>query len=918
VEIVGRSVELEMISAFLDGTTPARALLLRGEAGLGKTVLWQHVAAEARARGCALFASQPTQSETRLSFAALGELVSEVSDATMDALPDPQRKALDVALRRAPGVLADQLAISMAFVALLTSTSRSAPVFVVVDDAQWVDVPSIRVLEFALRRTVEQQVRFVLAVREGEAAPLADALLRAFPEPATRTLDLRPLSLGALHHMFSSHLGQHFPRPTLVKLAHASGGNPMVALEIARALLESGEHLAPGSPLPVSRSLRQLLGRRIVRLPRATREALLVMAVSADPDDRTVARALAIDDAQELLAPAEAAGIVELKRGRLRFGHPLMASVVHGAASPARLRALHGRLAAMMTDTEERARHLALSTEGADEGVASALEEAASHARQRGAPDAAAELMTLARTYTPKIDTASRTRRLLAAGETMLEAGDLAAGRRLLETAVAEMPSDADRARALLLLATIRWYDDVVAALRVAEEALVDAADDATLQGRIHTRLALFATDQERSAAHSEAAVRLIDPDEDPSLLAFALFGVFYEQVQSGQAVRRDLFERALAIEPERPTWEVTTIPALWWKYTDDYSRSRDRLHLHLRWARETGDASSDAELYAHLAELELWAGDWPLAERYADASVDAAEQMGQPLENASHRVQALVRAHLGRTAQARNAATAGQTAAAAAGDAALSAMYHSVLGFASLSDDDPTAADRYFSAVEEHLAEIGTREPLRSRSEPDHIEALVALGEFDRADALLATLEKRHRFLPRPWTSVVIPRSRAVVRAARGEVVAALADSEAAVAAADSLRSPFEVARTLLVHGQILRRANQRRAAGAALGEARRLFESLGAPLWSRRAMDEAARLGAHRNAGSSLTPTEREVARLAASGLTNRAVAERLFVSPKTVEANLARIYSKLGISSRAELGRVMETHKGGAVQA
>ncbi len=757
-------------------------------------------------------------------------------------------------------------------------------------------------------RIAAQDVRFVLAVRSGEAAPLADALLHALPDPATRTLELAPLSLGALHRLFTSRLARQFPRPTLVKLEQASGGNPLVALELARALIESGEDVAPGAPLPVSRSLRQLLGRRIVRLPRETRDALLVIAGSPHPDVEKVASTLGIEDADAVLRSAEAAGIVEVDRGGVRFAHPLMASVVYGAASPARLRDLHRRLAAVATDAEERARHLALSTETADEGIASALEEAASQASLRGAPDAAAEMMALARTLTPPTDAASATRRLLAAGEAMFEAGDSVAGRRLLESAVEAMPHDVDRARALLLLATIRWYDDVAAARRLGEEALADARGHATLQGRIHTRLALFSTDQEQSAAHSDAAVRLIQPDEDPSLLAFALFGSFYEKVHSGTAVPMELFVRALSLEPERPTWEVSTIPALWWKYTDDYERSRDRLLLHLRWARETGDASSDGDILAHLGELELWAGDWSLAERYADASVDAAEQMGQPLENVSHRAQALVRAHIGRTVEARTAAAAGQAAAAAADDPTLSAMYHTVLGFAALSDDDPTSADRYLSALGQEITAIGMCEPIRFRSEPDHIEALVALGELDRAEALVARLEARHRFLPRPWTGVVTPRSRALVCAARGDLGGAQHESEAAVAASASLASPFEVARTLLVHGQVLRRANQRRAAGEALAQAVAIFERLPAPLWAQRARDEAARLGARRDAGPTLTPSEREVAELAARGLTNREVAERLFVSPKTVEANLSRVYSKLAIRSRAELGRVM----------
>jgi len=857
--------------------------------------------------GHTVLAAQPTTSETRLSYAALGDLVAALPAAALEALPGPQQTALDLALLRSDGARTEHLAVSMALVSLLKWSATSAPVLVAIDDAQWIDAPTARVLEFAFRRATDQDVRFVLAVRSGEPAPLGDALLRAFPGSETWSVELAQLSLGALHHLFSSRLGQHFPRPTLVRLAQASQGNPLLALEIARALLESGESIAPGAPLPVPRSLRQLLSRRIVRLPHTTREALLVVAGLADPVIESVARALDVDvaDTEALLEPAEVAGVVEQDRGRLRFGHPLMASVVYGAASPTGLRDLHKRLAAVATSDEERARHLALSTQTADEAIAATLEQAATSARQRGAPDAAAELMALARTLTPMADAASRTRRLLAAAEAMFEAGDSMEARRLLEGAASEMPRAPDRARVLLLLATIRWYDGG-AAYAVGEEALVDAAQDEALQGRIHSRLALFAPDQEQAAAHSAAAVRLIDPNEDPSLLAFALFGSFYEQVQSSTAIRMDLLERALSLEPDRPTWEVSTIPALWWKYTDDYARARERLHRHLGWARETGDASSDGDLLAHLAELELWAGDWQLAEQYANASLDAAEQLGQPLENPSHRVHALVHAHLGRTAQARTAAAAGL--AATSDDPTLAAMYHTVLGFAALTDDDPVSADQSFSALEGQIAELGILEPIRFRWESDHIEALVALRQLDRAEALVARLEARHAFLPRPWTSVVIPRSRALVRLGRGNVEGAIHEAAEAVRATASLASPFEVARTLLVQGQILRRANQRRAAAAALAEAQRIFESLAAPAWASRARDEAARLGLRRDAGSALTPSEREVAMLAAQGLTNRAVADRLFVSPKTVEANLSRAYSKLGISSRAELGRVM----------
>lgn len=909
--ILGRDPEQAALSAFVaeEPDAPA-AVVLRGEAGMGKTTLWQSAVRQARERGDHVLVAQPTEFERHLSFAALADLLRDVTPEVMAAIPEPQRSGLDAALRRVDRPT-DPLAIGMGFVSVLSVLaapgSGSSRVLVAVDDIHWIDGPTARVLEFALRRATERGAGLLFAARSNEPAPVLDALSRAVPGDRIQFLDLGPLSLGALHRLLSARLGRQFARPILTRLQEASGGNPFVALEIAVALIESDEPVVAGLPLPVPASLRQLLGRRIARLPAATRAALLVISALGEAGEEKVATVLGVDDLEAVLAPAEAAGILASERPEIRFSHPMMAAVVYATASPRRLRDLHARLAALSSEVEGRARHLARSAEAPDATIATALEEAGRHARQRGAPDAGAELLAQAWTYTPTTDRAGMTRRLLAAGEVMLEAADTEAGRRLLEDAIALMPRGQDRARALLLLATIRWYDDAGAAHRLADEALQDAVGYPTLQGRIHSRMALFSGDADEAMAHHDQAVHLIDPDEDPSLLAFALFSRFYGGIEAGEPPALDLFERALDLEPERPGWEASTIPALWWKYTDQYPLARDRLHLHLRWARETGDASSDADLFAHLAELELWSGDWRRAEQYAEQSVDAAEQMGQPLSNSSHRIQALVWAHLGRTAQARAAARAGKEATPP-DDRMLSAMYRTVLGFAAISDADPAAAHGELAALEAELGQIHQVEPIRFRWEPDHLEALLALGEVVAAEAVLANLVRRHESLPRPWTAVVTPRSNALIIAARGDSERALEESGAAVAALTALHSPFEHGRTLLIHGQLLRRANQRRAAARALADAQAIFERLPAPLWAVRARVEAARLGRRRGAGTSLTPGEREVALLAAGGMTNQQVAATLFISPKTVEANLGRVYAKLGIHSRAELGRVM----------
>jgi DNA-binding CsgD family transcriptional regulator len=215
--------------------------------------------------------------------------------------------------------------------------------------------------------------------------------------------------------------------------------------------------------------------------------------------------------------------------------------------------------------------------------------------------------------------------------------------------------------------------------------------------------------------------------------------------------------------------------------------------------------------------------------------------------------------------------------------------------------------ADRQLSRADEIDAAIHVREPATERFQGDHAEAVIALDDLDRAEVLVARLEERARLIPRPWICTVSARCRALLLAARGDLEGALRSVQEALAAQESLDMPVERARTTLVLGQMLRRSKQRREARAAFEEALEAFEAVGATLWAKRARAELARVPVRRAPGD-LTPTEERIAGLAASGLTNRVIAEQIFVSPKTVESNLARVYRKLAIRSRAELGRAM----------
>ena len=801
-----------------------------------------------------------------------------------------------------------------ALTAVIRGRSEIGATIVAIDDAQWLDAPTARTLAFAVRRLSSARVGFLLSRRSGEDASLFEDIESALGDTALR-IRLGPLSFGALHRLLSVRTGHRFARPVVARIERVSGGNPMTALEIARALLDSGApDPAPDEELPVPERLRDLLNARLARLSTAGQIALRFAAALSHPTMDLVAAAS--DDAvatRRGLLDAEMAGIIAVDETGLRFSHPLFASVVQAASAPGVRRAVHQRLSAVAASDEERAHHLALATTDPDAAVADLLEAAAVQTTHRGAPDVGASLLARAGALTPIVDVEARSRRSILEAEALLEAGDLSRSVSVLEGSLEWMPHGRQRAEALLLLGTVESYADRLRATRTLGLALTEPSLDPTVRGRIHSRLALFEDDAQISRAHARAAVTLIDPAVAPSTLAFAMFGCFHAEVVAGLPPDRAMFDRALVIEPATPSWEVSTIPALWWKYTDQLDRARVRLDRHLLWARETGDESSDADLFAHVAELEVYAGDWSRADDAAARSMDAAEQTGQVMPDPSHRVRVLVDTYLGRLDVAIPAAAAG-AAACRGTDPELEAMYLDVLGTAQVATGDDAAAADSFDRMRQVIDALGVREPLRHRTEPDHIEALIGIGASDRAAHLLGELERRHEHLPRPWIAVALPRLRALVQAADGDV------GGGAVHLAESLpgqadgpqphqfvqQHAFAVARGLLVLGGLERRLGHRRMAGHRLDQAVAMFDALPAPVWAARARQQIDRLGRNRGAGERLTSAEARVVELSARGLTNRAVADQLVLSPKTVEAHLARAYAKLGVRSRAELGR------------
>lgn len=907
IDVIGREYEARAIARFVARVPSGPAgLLVEGEPGIGKTTVMLETIRAANDQRYQVLVARPAEAEADLSFAALGDLVGGTFNAVRDKLPAPQREALEVALLlREAEEPADPLTTASGLVTVLKVLSSADPVVIAIDDAQWMDQASRRALEFAVRR-LPQRAAIVVAsrVEDGPATPLD--LERALGPGNLDRLLLGPLSLAALHHLIRSRIRVDLSRPTLVRVAEASGGNPYFALEIARALARDQVQPAVGDLLPLPRTLQDLLRDRLDRLSPATRAVASAAAALSRPTAELIGDAVDPGfDVEAALVEAEEAGVLISDGERLRFSHPLLASAIYGSLGARRRRALHRRLAAVVGDPEERAHHLARSVGSPDEGAASTIENAAALATRRGAPESAAELYDAACRLTPADHPEELARRLLGGAQARSVTGDLRSAQTLAARAIATAQTGSIRARALMLLGSLASYlETMEKRVDYQERALWEAGEDVPL--RVEILLALFeqiAIDPGKAAERADEAIGLLRPRREPGLLARALIGKFIAEAVLGRGANARLLDEALGLEASS-TGPISNYPLLWFHWIDDLEATRARHRLHDERDRDRGDAVSAAENVEFLAMAEFRAGNWTQAEQALEEACDTLAQfdLRGPF-TASFADRSVIDAHRGRIDRARR--TLLGILAVERLDPLWRMVCHSAQGAVEFCGVDYEAADRAWTAMQAESRVVGWIDCLDDRSEPDHVEALIALGRLDEARSVLEHLQWRGRTLPRLWIDAGLPRARALVIAADGKLLEALA----VIDAAPSTRAlPFESARLLLVRGQIERRANRRLAARRSLTEALAMFEQLGSPPWAKRAQDEITRLGLRHRAPGVLTEGERRIAELAASGMTNRQVADAAFVSPKTVEANLARVYQKLGIHSRAELGARM----------
>jgi DNA-binding CsgD family transcriptional regulator len=910
--LIGRDDVVHATQRLLD---PARrqpsALALEGEAGMGKTAVWLHAVAAAAAGGHRVLQARPAENETGLAYLGITDLVGPVFDEVRSALPPPQSRALAAALLLggADDEHVELRAVATGFTTVLTELAAVGRVLVAVDDVQWLDPASARVLDFVARR-LPDRVKLLLAARVTLGTP--SPTLLALPDDVLEHVVLPPLSLAALRQLVLNRVGISLSRPLLTRLTTASAGNPLFVLEICRALLiEEGEP-GPNEPLPVPSTLQRLVRTRVAALSASAQEALLVAAALSRPTATDVVQAVGTEGDQNGetgLAEALGAEIVGSENGRIRFTHPLFASAVYGAAAPERRRALHQQLAEVVTDVDERARHLAVGVDVPDAAVAAELEQAAVRATLRGAQDTAAEQYAASSRLTPPALDDLRARRLLGEAAARNATGGFAAARGLAQQALGATSDATIRTATLSLLGSIEWFDgDAEAATRLVERAVEVSGSDRRLLGPLHAELVRlnFSWDLRSALEHAARAKELLDEDRDTTTLAAVLVDELFGSALRGQRVPKGLRDRALELEARSLAASGPPHPMvlLWLHCTDDLAAARERCAMEEGWYRDRGEDVWVADRLSHLAVAELHAGDLESAELHAERSCAAVEHLavGGPRAMVFEK-RSLVDAHRGRLDRGRATLQSLLADHENARQDWWSALTLSTLAFVEFVAGDFHAADAALVAMREKADRVGVVDVLFDRSEPFHIEALLALGRAGDARAALERLEERAGRLPRPWITASLPRARALVAAEEGDLPAALAPLDVA---ADGPPSglPLEDAWTLLVKGRIERRARQKRAAADSLGRALDVFERIGATTFVDRTRRDLARVGLRRSAPTALTPTERLIAGHAAGGMTNLEIAQAAFVTTKTVEANLTKVYRKLGIRSRAQL--------------
>ena len=897
--LVGREKELaglgQLLAAVWAGESAA--LVVRGEAGIGKTALLEYAAD--LADGACVVRAAGVESEIELAFAALHQLCLPLLDG-LESLPLPQREALGTAFGLSSGPPPARFLVGLAVLSLLSNAAEAQPLVCLVDDAQWLDRSSAQVLSFVARRLQAESVVVLFAERDqsepGDLAGLPELRLHGLSDSDAREL-LAATNTGPLDQQVRD------------RIIAETRGNPLALLELPR-MFSSGD-LAGGFGVPggLRSQLEASFRRQVAELPEETQRLLLVAAAEPTGDPTLLSRAAAeLNIPIVAAAPAEADGLVELG-ARVTFRHPLLRSAIYGAAAPEERRAAHGALAVASdpeVDFDRRAWHRAQATPVPDEQVASELEQSAARARARGGLAAAAAFLERAAALTP--DAARRAARALASAEFKHEAGSLDAAERLVLEAESGPLDELQRARAERLrgriaFASNRGEDAPLLILSAAKrlQALDGGLARETYLEALAAAIYLGRRDALVEVARSLPAGR---PSQPPRAAELLMTG-WAQLIIDGYPAGTDLMRRGLTAfrtehlsgeEEIRGLWFASRVALANW---DDES-AQVLSERHVQLARDEGALTALPSALEMLAVSRADAGEFAAAEALVNEADGIAAATGSPPlghlmllvaawcdpeESALERIDAFIR-----DAHDKGWETSINYAEYAA------AVLHNGCG-------------RYQAALEaaersrKHHPAGGFGSVLS-----ELVEAAVRSDELELAAAVCAELSERTR-VGTDWARGHQARADALV--SEGDTAETLY-RESIERLGRTSRRP-DLARSHLVYGEWLRRENRRVDARAQLRSAHELFSSIGAGAFTERARRELLATGerARRRVDETrgdLTPQETQIARLAADGYTNPEIGAQLFLSPRTVEYHLRKVYPKLGISSRRQLRTVV----------
>ncbi len=905
--LFGREDALRILSDVLASGGSAVAI---GDPGVGKSSLLKVADQLAQRRGRRVLSVTPTQFDRGLPFAGLAELVAQCPEGTDEGLPGPQRRGLAVALQRAEpdGPEVDALAVPLAVQGLLTQLCKSEPVALIIDDLQWLDRASLGSLGFALRRiSVEPHRLSVLVGTRPEGA--GTDLIRSLPEPQ-HEFTLAPLEDWAIGQLLRTRLGARWTPPMSAGVARVSSGNPFLALMIAQAMQSdvSQWHWSAQDGhdpvFPVPPSLAELLCEKVTLLPQDAREVLLLVSAAGR---LTVTQLLGIVEDAQLRSALEAAAdrdVATVGAGSVvTFTHPLLAPAMYDAVAPAERRRAHSILAEKLDDPVERARHRSRSITAPDEAIAGELEKAAEISRGRGAQQLAGELLEGAALATPAgVDTAASLGRWLRAVDAYIAAGDGVAAQAALDkgSALAAVPEQEAQA----LVRRLKLVDHYSGVRSLAEAALRLAPEGSEVRAEILNILGLL----HRMHGHGEDALRMTRMAVTEAA-AVKRYDVQLEALNHRLAVEWQWAQgqpqqtvRDIAQLVESAALDPTAIYVVWTKgFFAVWNDETAEKHV-----RDGITSAVNAGRYGDLSFLFICLVLFLIRAsrvRDAKAALDASDRLGawagSSLQEDMARI--LVKEYAGELDGAR------ELAQGAVARSRISGATYWIAGFLAQVGFIETSARNWEAALEplRELSEIFASTQMVDLEQllwgVDYADAALQVGAVQDVEAAISVL-RRQGMAGRPEATVAANRCQALLTAARGDVDNALSELVNIVDQPGS-ECPFEAARSRLALGQVYRRAGYKGMANEALNAAAGAFEELGIPRWAERARDEADRVGLHPTT-SMLTATERRVAELVGSGHSNQETAAELFMSVKTVEANLTRIYRKLAVRSRTEL--------------